>query len=139
MFKINLISAILIVFFFSGSVFSQKTFAKSQFNGTWQYQSDIFKFQVVGKNKLKIEYQGLWEYKFEGEPIANVGEAKGFAVLQNNKAIFKFKEKPECRMVLKFTSNRLIVKDNGKCEFGRHVNPGGNYRHINSQKPKFNW
>lgn len=139
MLRTNIIPALILLIVFGGIAFSQKTFVNSQINGTWKYQSDIFKIQVFGKNKLKIEYQGLWEYKYEGELIANVGVAKGFAILQNNKAIFKFKEKPECRMVLNFALNRLNVEDNGKCEFGRHVNPGGNYRRVNHKKPKFKW
>lgn len=138
MLKFLLPLKILILFCFVTN-FGQITLKSSQVTGTWRFEQDEFKILLIKNRKLKIEYAGLWEYKYQGQPIANIGEAKGFAILNGNKAIFKIDEKPKCEMVLKFTKRKLIVEDNGQCEFGRHVNPGGVYRRIAFKKPKFDW
>jgi len=94
-----------------------------------------------GRNGLKIEFSGLYEYKYDGLPIANIGEASGTAMIAGDTAVFKPEGTENCTIIIKFLPNRTIrVTQNGSdgvCGFGHNVYADGTYKKISGQKPNF--
>lgn len=100
-------------------------------------RKNILKVLALGGNKLKVKFEGLWEYSYNGEPIANVGEVEGIAVLEGNTAILKPEAAPSCKIVLKFTNDKLLVEQESECGFGQHVNASGQYLRRSKKPPTF--
>ena len=70
--------------------------------------------------------------------MANVGEWAGIAVIESDTAVFKPDgTEGECRIMLRFAEDRLVVDQDGICGFGHNVSVAGTYRKISSRKPKF--
>lgn len=110
----------------------------AQVNGTWETKTGTFKILALGNQRLKIEFQGFYEYKTEYGPMANIGEGRGIAFIEGDTAIFKPEDANETdQITLKFTKGRLIVTQEGSCGFGLNVTAAGTYRKVSSQKPKF--
>lgn len=116
----------------------QQVVTAAQVNGTWRDPSGEFRIWALGKQRLRVEFSGIYVYQTSGGPIANLGEARGVALIEKETAIFK----PEgtndrCTITMIFKRKRLLVEEVGECGFGRHVNSRGEYRRVNNRKPKF--
>jgi hypothetical protein len=76
-----------------------------------------------------------------GEPMANLGEARGEAEIAGDTAIFKPEDTEECTITIKFLpGKRLKVTQKGtdaECGFGVNVSAAGDYKKISNSKPKF--
>jgi hypothetical protein len=117
---------------------SQKTITAEQVNGTWQKKNGVFRIWAVGKQKLRIEFQGTYKYQSQAGPTANIGYGKGTAYIKENTAIFKPENsEAECKISMVFSNKKLIVKQESNCGFGLNVSSSGTYSRANSQKPEF--
>jgi hypothetical protein len=97
-----------------------------------------FKVWALGKQRLQIEFSGVYEYKTPQGPTVNEGEGSGIATLEGDTAIFKPEgAEDECRITLKFTGGKLVVTQTGICGFGHNVTAGGTYKKVSAKKPKF--
>jgi len=115
-----------------------KDVTAAQVNGTWKSGRNTFKIWALGKGKLQIAFDGVYEYKLPSGPMANTGEGAAIASIEGDTAVFV----PEgagsdCKITLKFTAKKLIVKQEGQCGFGNHVYAEGTYRKISAHKPNF--
>lgn len=54
----------------------------AQVNGTWETKTGTFKILALGNQRLKVEFQGFYEYKTEYGPMANIGEGRGIAFIE---------------------------------------------------------
>jgi hypothetical protein len=84
--------------------------------GTWKSKFGEFKIWALGKQRLQVEFSGVYEYKSAYGPTANTGEGSGLATIEGDTAIFKPEgAEEECRITLKFTGSKLI------CYANRHL------------------
>jgi len=110
----------------------------SQVNGTWSSKRGIIRVWALGQQQLRVEFYGQYEYNTPAGPIANLGEARGIAEIEGDTAILKPDETGNrCMIKLQFAGQRLIVSQDGECDFGKHVTSAGKYRKTSSRKPKF--
>lgn len=117
---------------------SEKSVTATQVNGTWKTKSGEFKIWALGKQRLQVEFSGVYEYKTSHGPTANVGEGSGIASIEGDTATFKPEgAEEECQITLKFTGGKLVVTQNGICGFGHNVSAEGTYKKVSSKKPKF--
>jgi len=115
-----------------------KSITAAQVNGTWKTKGGEFKIWAVGKQRLQVEFSGVYEYKTPNGPMANEGEGSGIATIEGDTAIFKPEgAEEECQITLKFTGDKLIVAQTGICGFGHNVSAEGTYKKVSSRKPKF--
>ena len=120
--------------------FQGKIVTAAQVNGTWQYRANVFKIWALGQQKLKVEFVGSYEYKTPSGPMANTGSGDGVARIEGDTAIFRptdLGEDEECKIEMRFTKGKLIVKQEGACGFGLNVSAAGTYRKVSRAKPKF--
>lgn len=101
-----------------------------------------FSILALGRGKLRVSFSGVYNYKMaNGEPMANVGEARGEADITGDTAIFKPQETDKCSMTMKFLpGRRLKVTQNGtdaECGFGVNVSAEGSYKKTSNARPKF--
>ncbi len=116
----------------------QKIVTAAQVNGTWESGSNTFKVWALGKQRLRVQFLGTYEYKTPAGWMANVGEGSGIAFIERDTAIFKPEAADEdCKITMKFKSGKLLVSQEGGCDFGHNVIADGTYRRISSRKPKF--
>ena len=116
----------------------QKVVTAGQVNGTWRWQRNTFKVLALGKQKLRLEFQGTYEYKSPAGKMANTGTASGTVTIEGDTAFFKPSDADEqCKISLRFTRGKLLVTQEGVCGFGNNVTAAGTYRKINRNKPKF--
>jgi hypothetical protein len=107
-------------------------------NGTWKTKYSEFKVWAVGKQRLQIEFSGVYEYKTPQGPTANEGEGSGFATIKGDTAIFKPEAaEKECQITLRFTGGKLVVTQTGICGFGHNVSAAGTYKKVSARKPEF--
>ena len=113
----------------------------AQVNGTWESKFGTFKILAVGKQRLRVEFMGLYPYKLpDGTRMANSGVGRGFAMIDGIEARFKPEDaEDECEIKMKFTRGKLEVKQEGICGFGFNVSAAGTYRRVSSRKPKFDY
>jgi hypothetical protein len=117
---------------------TDKSVTAAQVNGTWKTKSGEFKIWALGKQRLQVEFSGVYEYKTPQGAMANEGEGRGIATIEGDTAIFKPEgAEEECRITLKFTGGKLVVTQTGICGFGHNVSAEGTYRKVSSKKPKF--
>jgi hypothetical protein len=117
---------------------TDKSVTAAQVNGTWKTKGGEFKIWALGKQRLQVEFSGVYEYKTPQGPMANEGEGSGIATIEGDTAIFKPEgAEEECRITLKFTGGKLVVTQTGICGFGHNVSAEGTYRKVSSKKPKF--
>lgn len=101
-------------------------------------QRQRFKICALGKQRLQVEFSGVYEYKMPQGPMANEGEGSGVATIEDDTAIFKSEgAEEECQITLKFTGSKLVVTQTGICGFGHNVSAEGTYKKVSSKKPKF--
>ena len=117
---------------------SDKSVTAAQVNGTWKTKGGEFKIWALGKQRLQVEFSGVYEYKTPQGPMANEGVGSGVATIENDTAIFKPEgAEEECQITLKFTGSKLVVTQTGICGFGHNVSAEGTYKKVSSKKPKF--
>src|SRR5215472_14234620 len=115
-----------------------KSVKAAQVNGTWKTKSCEFKIWALGKQRLQVEFSGVYEYKTPQGTMANEGEGSGIASIEGDTATFKPEgAEEECRITLKFTGGKLVVTQTGICGFGHNVSAEGTYKKVSSKKPKF--
>jgi hypothetical protein len=116
----------------------QKIVTAAQVNGTWRSNNDTFKVWALGKQRLQVEFFGIYENRRAAEPTANIGVADGIAFIEEDTAVFKPEGGDEdCKIIMRFGEGKLIVEQEGSCGFGHNVTASGTYTKISSQKPKF--
>ena len=117
---------------------SDKSVTAAQVNGTWKTKGGEFKIWALGKQRLQVEFSGVYEYKTPQGPMANEGVGSGVATIESDTAIFKPEgAEEECQITLKFTGSKLVVTQTGICGFGHNVSAEGTYKKVSSKKPKF--
>jgi hypothetical protein len=117
---------------------TDKSVTAAQVNGTWKTKSGEFKIWALGKQRLQVEFSGVYEYKSPQGPTANEGEGSGVATIEGDTAIFKPEgAEEECQITLKFIGGKLVVTQTGICGFGHNVSAEGTYKRISSKKPNF--
>ena len=117
---------------------SDKSVTAAQVNGTWQSKFGEFKIWALGKQRLQVEFSGVYEYKTPQGPSANTGEGSGIAKIEGDTATFKPEEADEeCQITLKFTGGKLVATQTGICGFGHNVSAAGTYKKVSANKPKF--
>jgi hypothetical protein len=117
---------------------SDKSVTAAQVNGTWKMKGAEFKIWALGKQRLQIEFSGVYEYETPQGPTANEGEGSGFATIEGDTAIFKPEgAEEECRITLTFTGGKLVVTQTGICGFGHNVTAAGTYMKVSARKPRF--
>jgi hypothetical protein len=110
----------------------------TQVNGTWSSKTGTFKVWALGKQRLQVEFSGVYEFKSSAGPTANTGGGSGIAFIEGDTATFKPKESDEdCKITMKFREGKLIVEQEGGCGFGQNVTADGTYKKVSSEKPKF--
>ena len=118
----------------------QKIVTAAQVNGTWRTKQGEFKVWALGKQRLKVEFIGTYEYKSNGELMANTGSGAGIAMIEGDTAVFKpdgLDADDDCKITMKFTGGKLVVDQEGGCGFGQHVTAIGTYRKVSAARPKF--
>lgn len=110
----------------------------AQVNGTWRSKTGTFKVWALGKQRLQVEFFGVYEYKSSVGPMANTGEGSGIAFIEGDTATFKPEGSDEdCKITMKFREGKLIVEQEGGCGFGLNVTANGTYKKVSSGKPRF--
>ena len=116
---------------------AQRTVSAAQVNGLYRYGRNDFRVLMLGRDKLKVQFNGEWMTRW-GYP--NLGEAIGEATLEENVATFIPKGTTQCKITMTFRPRRMEVTQEGtdtECGFGRNVMATGSYRRIKSGRPKF--
>ena len=132
-----------VVWFIAGSIATthadnNKSVTAAQVNGTWKTKGGEFKIWALGKQRLQVEFSGVYEYQTPQGPSANEGEGSGIAIIEGDTAVFKPEgAEEECRITLRFTGSKLVVTQTGICGFGHNVSAEGTYKKVSSKKPKF--
>jgi hypothetical protein len=117
---------------------NEKSVAAAQVNGTWRTKYGEFKIWALGKQRLQIDFSGVYEYKTPQGPTANEGVGSGVATIEGDTAIFKPEgAEEECQITLKFARGKLMVAQTGICGFGHNVTAAGTYKKVSARKPKF--
>jgi hypothetical protein len=118
----------------------QKVVTAAQVNGTWRYRGHTFYIWALGQQKLKVSFDGIYEYKTPSGPMANTGSGSGIAQIEGDTAVFRPSElsaDDDCKITMKFTRGKLVVEQQGVCGFGNNVTAEGTYRRVSKAKPKF--
>jgi hypothetical protein len=133
--------AVSLIFFLSASPTpsqQQKVVTASQVNGTWTTKTGTFKIWALGNRKLKVEFDGIYQYETSDGPMANSGIGSGIATIDGNTAVFKPNETAdECKITMRFVRGKMIVEQEGLCGFGFNVRADGTYRKTSTRKPRF--
>jgi len=117
---------------------NDKSITAAQVNGIWKTKGGEFRIWALGKQRLRVEFSGVYEYKSPQGLTANEGEGSGVATIEGDTAIFKPEgAEEECQITLKFTGGKLFVTQTGICGFGHNVSAEGTYKKTSSRKPKF--
>jgi hypothetical protein len=122
---------------------TRKSVSGAEVTGTFRDVSGSeFGILALGKGKLRVSFSGVYNYKMRnGEPMANLGEARGEIEIAGDTAIFKPEDTEQCTITIKFLpGRRLKVTQKGtdaECGFGRNVSAAGNYKKVSNAKPKF--
>src|ERR1044072_5061554 len=117
---------------------NEKRITAAQINGTWKTKYGEFKIWALDKQRLQIDFSGVYEYETPQGTTANEGVGSGVATIKGDTAIFKPEGAEEgCQISLKFTRDKLVVTQTGICGFGHNVNAAGTYKKVSARKPKF--
>ena len=118
---------------------SDKSVTAAQENGTWKTKGGEFKIWALGKQRLQVEFSGVYEYKTPQGPMANEGEGSGVATIEGDTAIFKPEGAEEdCQITSKFSGGKLVVTQTGICGFGHNVSAEGTYKKIRLKSQNWN-
>jgi hypothetical protein len=113
---------------------NEKSVTAAQVNGTWKTKYGEFKIWALGKQRLQIDFSGVYEYKTPQGPTANEGVGSGVATIKGDTAIFKPEgAEEECQITLKFTRDKLVVTQTGICGFGHNVTAAGTYKKVSAR------
>ena len=113
---------------------SDKSVTAAQVNGTWKTKSGEFKICALGKQRLQVEFSGVYDYKTPQGTMANEGDGSGIAIIEGDTAIFKPEgAEEECQITLRFTGSTLVVTQTGICGFGHNVSAEGTYKNLVSK------
>src|SRR5712692_7832270 len=128
--------------FFCSSAVPQKVriVTAAEANGTYRYRRNEIKILALGHNKLRVQMDLTYEYKSPAGPMANVGEASGEAMIENDTAVFHPPDTQNCTITIKFLpGNKIKVTEDRtiECGFGLNVSSEGTYTKIKSGKPNF--
>jgi hypothetical protein len=122
----------------AGSAAASKDVTAAQVNGTWEYRANTFRIWALGGGRLQVAFDGLHEYQSPVGPMANTGEAAGFATIVGDTATFRPEGgEPDFKIVLIFRGGVLLVTQEGFGTFGAGVRADGTYRRTSATKPKF--
>ena len=112
-----------------------KVVTAAQVNGTWQSKSGTFRIRALGRQRLRVEFSGIYPYKLpDGTRGANTGEGGGIAAIEGRTAVFKPEGAEDgCRITMKFAGTRLEVTQEGVCGFGHNVTAAGRYRKVSAR------
>jgi hypothetical protein len=117
---------------------SKSIVTAAQVNGTWRSRKNEFKILALGKNQLKVEFEGTYEYTTGRVLMANTGELSGTATIEGTVATLKPLETEDgCTITLSFKAGKMAVSQEGECGFGAGVSAGGSYRRVSARKPTF--
>ncbi|MFN0120239.1 MAG: hypothetical protein ACKV2V_07030 [Blastocatellia bacterium] len=117
---------------------AQKIVTATQVNGTWRLRKNTFKILALGNQKLRVQFDGVFEYKSAAGPAANVGYGAGIATIEGDTAKFKPDDgEAECMITMRFVKGQMAVDQQGVCGFGHNVYATGAYRKISGRKPRF--
>jgi hypothetical protein len=109
-----------------------------QVNGTWRSKTGTFKVWALGKQRLQVEFFGVYECKTSAGPLANTGEGSAIVFIEGDTATFKPEESDEdCKITMKFSEGKRIVEQEGGCGFGNNVTANGTCKKVSSEKPRF--
>jgi hypothetical protein len=110
----------------------------AQVNGTWKTWGGEFKIWALGKQRLQVEFSGVYEYTIPQGRTANEGQGSGVAAIEGDTALFRPEgAEEECQITLRFSNGKLLVTQVGLCGFGHNVSAEGTYKRVSSKKPKF--
>jgi len=107
-----------------------------QVNGIWRSGQNEFRVWALGQQKLRVEFSGTYRYKSPMGVMVNVGEGAGTAQIDGRVAVFKPKD-ADCKITMRFTKGKLLIEQEGGCDFGHNVTATGTYHKVSGQKPKF--
>ncbi|MBK6316403.1 MAG: hypothetical protein IPF53_19465 [Blastocatellia bacterium] len=82
-------AAILVPFAPAATVSSPRVVSASQVNGTWRSKDGEFKILALGKQRLRVEFFGVHEYRVNGVLTASIGEGSGIATIYGDTATFR--------------------------------------------------
>lgn len=111
----------------------------SGLTGTYRYKSGTYNntisVQQQGNKRLRVALYASYEYKVNGEWNANVGEAEGVVALNGDTAILVPEDKEDCKIMMKFSGNKLIARQESKsnCGFGMNAYAGGTYTKVSGK------
>ena len=110
----------------------------AQVNGTWRSGRNEIRVKALGKNRLQIDFDLVYEYRSkEFGPTANTGEASGIATIEGDTATYNTNEYDhQCVITLRFTKGRMTVAQTGICGFGLHVTADGTYRKVSGRRSR---
>lgn len=103
--------------------------------GTYRYKSGSYinaiGIEELDDNRLKVVLGANYEYKIDGEWLANSGSAEGVVTLNGNKAVLVPEGFESCQIKMDFSApNKINVHQSGTdsdCGFGSSVNASGIY------------
>lgn len=110
--------------------------------GIYYYKSggrlNIFKIQETGTGNLRAAFNGIYEYKQDGEWIQHAGGTGVItAKFNGEEALLKLEDDPDCQISLKFRDNKLIVRQHEDCSFAGKVIADGVYVKLKNAAPDF--
>lgn len=108
----------------------------AQVNGVYRLDKNEFRILALGKNRLKVQFDGT----YPTPKSFNMGYAAGEAIIDGNIATFKPGDYERCEITLIFLPNKLKVMQEGSdadCGFGHNVYATGTYKKIRGGKPSF--
>ena len=110
----------------------------AQVNGTWSSKTGTFKVWALGKQRLQVEFSGVYDFMTSAGPMAHTSECSGIAFIEGDTATFKPEGIDEdCKITMKFREGKLIVEQEGGCGFAQGVTADGTYKKVGSEKPRF--
>jgi hypothetical protein len=120
---------------------SSRVVTASRANGTYRHRGSEIRILALGRNKLRVQLDLIYEYKSQYGPMANIGSTIGEATIANDTAIFHPPESPKCTITIKFLAGHRIKitqdSDAAECGFGNHVFADGTYAKVKGGRPKF--
>ena len=102
--------------------------------GTYRYKSgnynNAISVEEQSNNRLRVSIAANYEYKVDGEWMANSGSASEIVALKGDTAILVPADFTNCQITLKFSVNKIVVKQKGTesdCGFGANTRADGIY------------
>ena len=118
---------------------SDKSVTAGHVNGTWKTKGGEFKIWALGKQRLQVEFSGVYEPATEAFRTRHEGEGSGIATIEGDTAILKPEgAEEECQITLKFTDSKLVVTQTGLCGFGHNASAEGTYKKNSSKTQSSN-